>query len=300
MSPVVTSELEVMFWCYLDADTDKAIIGTWQASGGGTDSWLIIINYSGADTFAFFGVSTTGSIDSVEATGIEWPTTTWFHVRLSFEAGSFKLWLDDVVVYSGTVSMATLRSTALPIWVGRYNSVYGKFVIDDLRIHRTVLPFYASQLVYADGAGSEEDSFTREKYTLFADATIDGYIENVASLNGTIEVAAVIRQKSDYSWEIIEDTSHGKLNIVNIFGSESDGEAFVSVFYSFTATKVLTFIAAPDEHYAQNGVACGATVGLTYSKIKFGRNGVALSESALWSYGGSSANVWIYGKFEID
>jgi len=68
-------------------------------------------------------------------------------------------------------------------------------------------------------------------------------------------VACVIRNNAG-TWEFIENSSHSKTGVSSIAINGSD----IKITFDFIATKVISFIAAPDEVYVKAGIGFGASV----------------------------------------
>ena len=107
-------------------------------------------------------------------------------------------------------------------------------------------------------------------------------------------VAGVIRGFPGGTWGLIEDASHAPLNIKKVYVSSNR----VVVEYTFTAKKVISLIAAPDEYYTQMGVSCGASVGKASAAIYFNKRPNTGYTDPM-SLRSGNANVWIYGIFEV-
>ena len=75
-------------------------------------------------------------------------------------------------------------------------------------------------------------------------------------------VAGVIRNSGD-GWTFINDTGHNPINLDRI-GYDANGN--IVVYFGFTAKKVLSFIAAPDDDFAKL-YTCGSSVGLEWATI---------------------------------
>lgn len=107
-------------------------------------------------------------------------------------------------------------------------------------------------------------------------------------------VAGVIRCPVGGKWGVIEDEGHAPLNIKKVYLAGNR----VVVEYTFTAKKVISLMASPDEYYTQMGVSCGASVGRTSAAVYFNKrpaNGYA-DPMSLQS---NLANVWLFGVFEV-
>lgn len=107
-------------------------------------------------------------------------------------------------------------------------------------------------------------------------------------------VAGCIRGVPGGTWGLIEDSSHAPLNIqgVSVNGNR------VIVNYTFTAKKVISLIAAPDEYYTQMGVSCGASVGKASAAVYFNKRPNTGYADPM-SLRSNLSNVWIYGIFEV-
>ena len=80
-------------------------------------------------------------------------------------------------------------------------------------------------------------------------------------------VACVLRQDTVSSgWYAIDDANHTPLNVSAV--SMSAGK--IQLDYDFTAEKIVSFVATPDEAYAQLGLTCGATVDVGQAFIEVG------------------------------
>lgn len=112
--------------------------------------------------------------------------------------------------------------------------------------------------------------------------------------DGTLtEMFGVIR-KSNNVWSLINDGGHKPKNLASV-GVVNGGSAggYVEIHYATPAAKVGTFIATPDETYAQQGVVCGCSVGFTSAKLKFWKNGAAVSPNSMTE---GLSNIWLFGR----
>jgi hypothetical protein len=76
-------------------------------------------------------------------------------------------------------------------------------------------------------------------------------------------LAGVIRNKGT-GWSYIEDVGHAPINM-NAVSVNSNGS--IRVDHTPDAIKVGTLVATPDETFSNDGLICGASVGMTYSLI---------------------------------
>lgn len=80
-------------------------------------------------------------------------------------------------------------------------------------------------------------------------------------------VSGVIRNRNDGNgWQLIEDASHDHVGVASI-GTNTTG---VTVAFNFTAAKVVSFVAGPDERMAQAGMTVGGSVGVTSAGLWIG------------------------------
>lgn len=77
-------------------------------------------------------------------------------------------------------------------------------------------------------------------------------------------IAGTIRKQVGGMWGFVEDTAHAKTGLSSVASQSYD----IKVNYDFTAAKVGTLVAAPDEQLAMRGVVCGSSVGTTFSSIR--------------------------------
>lgn len=82
-------------------------------------------------------------------------------------------------------------------------------------------------------------------------------------------VSGVLRYGTESDgWEVIEDDSHTSLNIKSVYSQNNT----ITLNYSFTAKKVISLIAVPDETFMSRGLSLGTSVGLNEAKIFFKQN----------------------------
>lgn len=108
-------------------------------------------------------------------------------------------------------------------------------------------------------------------------------------------VAGVLRYPNPGTgWETISDATHTPINIKTVTSSATA----VNIYYGFTARKVISLLATPDEYYSQMGVMCGASVGVSSAAIKFSlcTSPGYINPATLQSNNG---NVWVFGIFQI-
>lgn len=88
-------------------------------------------------------------------------------------------------------------------------------------------------------------------------------LQEAASGNQYRLVAGAIRKKGG-EWALIDDEGHTPSGIVSV----TDRGADLRIHYGFTAKKVVSLVAVPDETYAVLGYSFGASVGLDGATIK--------------------------------
>lgn len=121
----------------------------------------------------------------------------------------------------------------------------------------------------------------------------------IAINHNIVTVAGIIRNDSFGNWYVLDNNLHSQINIASVTATSSS----ITVNYSFTANKVLTFIAVPDEAYIINGYNLGASVGLNKSIITSTRPVIVDGQikyqvmNPLTEYIPGS-NIFIYGIFE--
>lgn len=107
-------------------------------------------------------------------------------------------------------------------------------------------------------------------------------------------VHGTIRWVDASEWEVLNDTGHEPMGISSV-ELMSDR---VRVHYTFTADKVLSLQATPDEAFASADVRVGASVAVSHADIYFysPTYGSTPINPALLSKSG--ANVWLSGWFQ--
>lgn len=93
--------------------------------------------------------------------------------------------------------------------------------------------------------------------------------ENVEFLRNTSKyavVAGVLRNVSG-TWSFLNDSGHVSVNVDSV--SVSGNEVIIN-YSSISASKVVSFVIAPDERFARDAIIGGASVGLTEARIRIG------------------------------
>lgn len=127
-----------------------------------------------------------------------------------------------------------------------------------------------------------------------SDANIPGFPRGTVGTKYRM-VACTLRRVNSTTWEFLNDSGHTPTGVASV----SITSTYVRLTYNFTATKVVTGIATPDESFAAvAGMRIGASVGLTFMDIYtyIGTNTAPSDPGALSTAG---ANIWVYGVFEV-
>ena len=139
----------------------------------------------------------------------------------------------------------------------------------------------------------------------FPDASKQGMAGNIfAAINSNANfevIAGVIRKDAigTSAWSYINDSDHAPLGVDDPGVTITAVGDTVKVTYGKTYSKVVSFIAAPDETFATLlGATVGSSVGLSFSTIKMNAN-------ATWNFrnrftGGTAVSTVESGKFTIN
>lgn len=106
-------------------------------------------------------------------------------------------------------------------------------------------------------------------------------------------LSGTVRRMSDTSWAALEDTGHTSRGIAEV---ELRADR-LRVHHTFTAWKVSSFQATPDDAFAAAGVSVGASVSYGHTDLFFfmGTSQVPVNPALLTR---ANANVWLTGWFE--
>lgn len=107
-------------------------------------------------------------------------------------------------------------------------------------------------------------------------------------------VSGVIRNTGN-GWELISDTAHEPLHIESV----SNNNSAITIDYSFTAKKVVSFVVTPDETFVRNGLNAGSSVGLDKSLIYLSEQGTGVYSDPNEVIS-SKGNFWFYGIFIVE
>lgn len=79
-------------------------------------------------------------------------------------------------------------------------------------------------------------------------------------------VAGVVRQTTaDGGWDLIDDADHTPIGVSSVSTSASGD---LNIIFSFTATKIISFVAGVDETYSKEMMVVGPTVGKTTATLR--------------------------------
>lgn len=84
----------------------------------------------------------------------------------------------------------------------------------------------------------------------------------------TIKVVACVIRNSGSGWQFINDAGHAPLNCASV----SNDNSKITITYNFTAKKVVSFVACPDETMASDFMSMGASVGVDTALINLYQN----------------------------
>lgn len=106
-------------------------------------------------------------------------------------------------------------------------------------------------------------------------------------------LSGTIRRVSASAWDVVDDAGHCSRGIASV---ELRADR-VRVHHDFTAWKVSSLQATPDDAFSASNVRVGASVGYAYTDIYFymGASSAPVSPALLSKAG---ANVWLTGWFE--
>ncbi|MDB5886182.1 MAG: hypothetical protein JWR74_2353, partial [Polaromonas sp.] len=122
-------------------------------------------------------------------------------------------------------------------------------------------------------------------------------LESVHQNKKTRVIACVLRQNTAGSgWYLINDAGHNPLGIASV--SVVAGQ--LTITYDFTASKVLSLIAVPDETFAAGGLTCGPSVGLTSAQIELFAPFEMRTQGTVCAWGNYLENgVDVTGTFDV-
>lgn len=115
----------------------------------------------------------------------------------------------------------------------------------------------------AEAAEAAAASITVPTNQLIVDALINNGI--ITGQDGRVfKIAAgTIRNAAGTGWSLVSDAAHQAVNIASVTNDTDK----ITINYSFTALKVTSLVAVPDEYFASQGLFVGGSVGLSSSNL---------------------------------
>lgn len=115
---------------------------------------------------------------------------------------------------------------------------------------------------------------------------IDKEVHDIASQTGKkIKIIACVLRNNGTSWAAIDNIDHAPVNVLSVTNDTND----ITITHSFTAKKVISFVACPDETFVQGGYNFGASVGLNITKINIFKSpqtigGMIVYNGTAWNF----------------
>lgn len=105
------------------------------------------------------------------------------------------------------------------------------------------------------------------------------------------QVAGTIRNTGS-GWDVLDDSTHESIGVASV----SEDTSKITITFDFTATKVVSFVATPDETYTGSDISSiGASVAVTYAELYLtNAAGSAVDPTSLTN---GSGNIWFQGLF---
>lgn len=97
-----------------------------------------------------------------------------------------------------------------------------------------------------------------------SDGIISSYFQGVTGEKYKV-VAGVLKADGAGNWSVIDDAGHSPM----FTGTISIVSGKIRIGYDFTANKIKSFILAPDDILAAQGLLVGGDVGLSYANVAF-------------------------------
>jgi hypothetical protein len=98
--------------------------------------------------------------------------------------------------------------------------------------------------------------------------SIGSQLAELSAAGRKIKIVAGVIRNDGTGWKFIDVSNgvanHEKLNLLSVTADSTQ----ITVNFNFNAKNVLSFVAAPDETFAQKGYFCGASVGTSLVNIK--------------------------------
>src|SRR5699024_4985857 len=92
-------------------------------------------------------------------------------------------------------------------------------------------------------------------------------LSDISEEGRKIKIVTGILRNTGEGWDFITDAYHNRINSTVV---ESD-DSGITLNYGFTAKKILSFVATPDETLAHAGFFVGASVGTTKAIIEMSK-----------------------------
>jgi hypothetical protein len=122
------------------------------------------------------------------------------------------------------------------------------------------------------------------------DTTARGILDSLAETGRHIKIVACVIRNNGSGWSFVEDAVHSKLNCLSVTADAN----VITVNYSFTSKKILSFVACVDDAFAQLGYFCGASVGNEYANIYVAqRQATNLQSGLIGGYIAYNGSTWV-------
>lgn len=109
-------------------------------------------------------------------------------------------------------------------------------------------------------------------------------------------IAGTLRYVNATTWEMVEDAGHRPTGVASVEYSATR----LRVNFNFTASRVVTFIASPDETIATiGGIRMGSSVGTSFADIYIYSSAGGATPVNPNTLSNTSGNIWIYGVMEV-
>lgn len=146
---------------------------------------------------------------------------------------------------------------------------------------------------------SESKAYTDTKVsslptTTYVDNKVAGAAKGKATANYQL-IGGTIRYIDASTWGFVSDANHAPTGLASVTYMADR----LRVNFDFTASKVSTFIASPDETIGSvNGIRLGSSVGLSFADIFIytSTSSTPINPNTLSN---PSGNIWLYGLMEV-
>lgn len=147
----------------------------------------------------------------------------------------------------------------------------------------------------ADSKSYTDTKVTGLATTTYVNTQVDGVPKGKAGVKYKL-VGGTVRYLTASSWGFINDAAHAPTG----FASATYMADRIRVTYDFTASKVCTFVALPDETMSTvSGIRMGSSVGLTYADIFIYTSAGGATPINPSGLSNPSGNIWLYGLMEV-